>query len=206
MLAGLGLLFCWLFLRPILDAAAGTTARGFFVAAIASLSRLSIPFLLAFFPLYATLRGVKVYEEFVEGAEEGFEVAIRIIPYLVAILVAIGMFRAAGGIDLLSRALGPFLRAVGFPAELLPMVLMRPLSGSGTLGMFTELVKQLGPDNLVTRTGATIYGSTETTFYVLAVYFGSVAVKKTRFALVAGLVADFVGVVASVVICTWVFG
>jgi len=177
-----------------------------FVRIVDAISKLSIPFVLSFFPLYAALRRVKVYEEFVEGAKEGFQVAIRIIPYLVAILVAIGMFRAAGGIDLLSRALKPAMLAVGFPPDLLPLVLMRPLSGSGTLGIFTELVKNLGPDHLISRTAGTIFGSTETTFYVLAVYFGSVAVKRTRYALLAGLTADFVGVVASVIICRIVFG
>ena len=177
-----------------------------FVRVINAISRLSIPFLLSGFPLYAALRRVRIYEEFVEGAKEGFDVAIRIIPYLVAILVAIGMFRAAGGIDLLGRALNPLMRAVGFPPELLPMVLMRPLSGSGTLGMFAELVKQYGPDSLVSRMGGTIYGSTETTLYVLAVYFGSVGIKRTRYALLAGLTADLVGVIASVLVCRWVFG
>ena len=177
-----------------------------FVRIVDAISRLSIPFLLSAFPLYAALRRVKVYEEFVDGAKEGFEVAIRIIPYLVAILVAIGMFRAAGGLEIVARLLKPIMSAVGFPPDLLPLVLMRPLSGSGTLGIFSELVKQCGPDSLVTRMGATIYGSTETTFYVLAVYFGSVAVKKTRYAVLAGLTADFVGVVASIVICRLVFG
>ena len=177
-----------------------------FVRLVNALSRISVPFLLSFFPLYAVLRHVRIYEEFVEGAKEGFEVAIRIIPYLVAILVAIGMFRAAGGIDLLSRVLNPVMQVLGFPADLLPIVLMRPLSGSGTLGMFAELVKQQGPDSLVSRMAATIYGSTETTLYVLAVYFGSVGIKRTRYALLAGLTADAVGVIASVIICRAMFG
>jgi spore maturation protein SpmA len=176
-----------------------------FVRVVNSVSKLAIPFLLAGFPLYAALRRVRVYEEFVEGAKEGLEVALRIIPYLVAILVAIGMFRAAGGIDLLSHVLGPFLSAVGFPTDLLPLALMRPLSGSGALGLFTELVKHCGPDDVVSRMGGTIFGSTETTFYVLAVYFGSVAVRRTRHAILAGLTADLVAVVASVVVCRIVF-
>jgi spore maturation protein B len=180
-------------------------ARGLFVRLVDSISKLSIPFLLSVFPLYAMLRRVKVYEEFVDGAKEGFEVAVRIIPYLVAILVAIGMFRAAGGIDLLSKALRPMMLAIGLPPDLLPLVFMRPLSGSGSLGIFTELVKQFGPDSLVSRIGGTIYGSTETTFYVLAVYFGSVAIKKTRHALLAGLTADLVAVVASVIVCRLMF-
>jgi spore maturation protein SpmA len=177
-----------------------------FVRMVDAVSKLSIPFMLSAFPLYAALRHVKVYEEFVEGAKEGFDVAVRIIPYLVAILVAIGMFRGAGGIDIVSNALKPLMSVLGFPPDLLPMVLMRPLSGSGTLGMFTELVKQCGPDSLVTRMGGTIYGSTETTFYVLAVYFGSVAIKRTRYAVLAGLTADLAGVVASVIVCRLVFG
>ena len=195
-------------LMPALAPAAAATgnASSTFVRIVESVSKLAIPFMLSVFPLYAALRRVKVYEEFVDGAKEGFDVAIRIIPYLVAILVAMGMFRAAGGIDLLSHALGPVMRAIGFPPPLLPMVLMRPLSGSGTLGLFAELVKQYGPDSIISRMGGTIFGSTETTFYVLAVYFGSVAVKRTRYALPAGLIADTVGVIASVILCKLVFG
>ena len=205
-------LFLYLFVRLAFPALVGAqtppewAGQSTFVRAVNAVSRLSIPLVLSAFPLYAVLRRVRIYEEFVEGAKEGFEVALRIIPYLVAILVAIGMFRAAGGIDLLSRALRPVMQAVGFPSELLPMVLMRPLSGSGTLGMFTELVKQSGPDSLVSRMGGTIYGSTETTFYVLAVYFGAVGIKRTRYALLAGLTADLVAVIASVIICRLVFG
>jgi len=211
-LAAYGLFFVWLFLRlafPTLVGAeqpAALAGQSAFVRGVGAISKLSIPLMLSVFPLYAMLRRVKVYEEFVEGAKEGFEVAIRIIPYLVAILVAIGMFRAAGGIDLLSRVLAPALGAVGFPTDLLPLVLMRPLSGSGTLGIFTELVKQFGPDSLIARMGGTIFGSTETTFYVLAVYFGAVGIRRTRYALLAGLTADFVGVVVSVVVCKLVFG
>ena len=187
-------------------AAANVANSTTFVRIVDAVSKLSIPFMLSVFPLYAALRHVKVYEEFVDGAKEGFDVAIRIIPYLVAILVAMGMFRAAGGIDMLSAALAPVMQAIGFPPPLLPMVLMRPLSGSGTLGLFAELVKQYGPDSIISRMGGTIFGSTETTFYVLAVYFGSVGIKRTRYALPAGLIADTVGVIASVIFCKMVFG
>ncbi|HEX5221361.1 MAG TPA: nucleoside recognition domain-containing protein [Verrucomicrobiae bacterium] len=176
-----------------------------FVRLLNTVSLLAVPFLLSFFPLYAALRRVKVYEQFVEGAKEGFQVAVNIIPYLVAILVAVGMLRGAGGIDLLTKALKPVLDLVHFPSELLPMCLMRPLSGSGTFGMFTELVKQFGPDSLIARTAGTIYGSTETTFYVIAVYFGAVAVKRTRHAVPAGLLADGVGMIASVIVCRMMF-
>jgi len=181
-------------------------AKGALVAGVNAVSYLAIPFLIAFFPLYAALCKVPVYEEFVEGAKEGFQVAIRIIPYLVAIIAAVAMFRAAGGIRLITDLLGPALSAVNFPTDLLPLALMRPLSGSGANGLFAELVQSHGPDSLVARMGATIMGSTETTFYVIAVYFGSVAVRRTRHAVPAGLIADLTGVAASVTICNLVFG
>lgn len=184
-------------------------AQSLVVRVVDSISYLAIPFLLGFFPLYAALRRVNVYEEFVEGAREGFDVAVRIIPYLVAIIAAVAMFRAAGGIDLITNALGPLLAAIYFPPELLPLSLMRPLSGSGANGLFAELVRPdgpHGPDSLIAQMGATIMGSTETTFYVIAVYFGSVAIRRTRHAVPAGLCADLAGITASVVICNLVFG
>ena len=188
------------------EASAELARQNGFLRSVNAVSLLSIPFLLSFFPLYAALRKVKVYEEFVEGAKEGFQVSVMIIPYLVAILVAIGMFRAAGGIEMLSTVLKPALDFVHFPTELVPMCLVRPLSGSGTLGLFTDLVKQFGPDSLIARTGGTIYGSTETTFYVIAVYFGAVNVRRTRHAVPAGLIADAVGIIASVYVCWLMFG
>jgi spore maturation protein SpmA len=195
--------FGWLFWRFMAGSAGTDTV---FVRGINAVAVLAIPFFLAFFPLYAALRRVPVYEEFVEGAKEGFQVAVRIIPYLVAMLVAVGMFRAAGGIDLLALALGPALRAVGFPVDLLPMTLMRPLSGGGTIGLFTELVNTHGADSLISRMGATVMGSTETTLYVVAVYFGAVGVRRARHAVAAGLLADLAGVIASVAVCWAVFG
>jgi len=175
--------------------------KGVIIRSLFAVSILAVPFLLSFFPLYAALRGVKVYEQFVEGAREAFVVAQRIIPFLVAMLVSIAMLREAGVIDAMTRSLGPALSKVGFPVDLLPMVLMRPLSGSATQGIFVELINHLGPDTLVSRMAATIYGSTETTFYVLAVYFGSVAIRKTRHAVAAGLIADTTAVIASIIIC-----
>jgi len=180
--------------------------KGPVLRSLFAVSVLAVPFLLSFFPLYAALRGVKVYEQFTEGAKEAFGVAQRIIPFLVAMLVAIRMLREAGVIEMMTRTLTPVLSAIHFPADLLPMVLMRPLSGSATQGIFVELINRLGPDTLTSRIAATIYGSTETTFYVLAVYFGSVAVRKTRHAIAAGLIADTVAVIASVAICTLVLG
>jgi spore maturation protein SpmA len=192
--------------QPPPAAVVDATAPHLALRAVGTLSLLAVPFLLVFFPLYAALRGVKVYEEFVEGAKEGFQVAVRVIPFLVAILVAIGMFRGAGGIEAMKSLLAPLLTPLGFPPDLLPLVLVRPLSGSATTGIFAELVQRLGPDSLTTRMAGTIFGSTETTFYVIAVYFGSVAVRRTRHAVAAGLLADLAGVIASVVICRLMFG
>lgn len=184
---------------------ADLAGKGPVIRSLFAISTLAVPFLLSFFPLYAALRGVKVYEQFTEGAKEAFGVAQRIVPFLVAMLVAIRMLREAGVIDLLTRTLSPVLSAIHFPADLLPMVLMRPLSGSATQGLFVELINRLGPDTLTSRIAGTIYGSTETTFYVLAVYFGSVSIRQTRHAVAAGLIADTVAVIASTAICTMVF-
>ena len=200
------LFFGWLFIQAVIAPPAAGAVTSPLIRVVDAISKLLVPFLLAVFPLYAALRGVKIYEEFVEAAKEGFDVAIRIIPYLLAMLCAVGMFRAAGGIDMITSVLAPVLKLIHFPTELLPMVLLRPMSGSGTLGMFTELTKQFGPDSLIARMAGTIYGSTETTFYVLAVYFGSVAIRRTRYAVIAGLTADAVSVIVSIVLCRAVFG
>lgn len=183
-----------------------TLGQALWIRLLNAVSLLAIPFLLTAFPLYAALRGVAVYEEFVEGAREGFQVAVRIIPFLVAMLVAIGFLRGAGAIEAFTAWLRDPLSAVGFPAELLPLSLIRPLSGSASLAALGDLVKTFGPDSLLARSGATIFGSTETTFYVIAVYFGSVGIRRTRHAIWAGLIADATGVVAAVVVCRAMFG
>ncbi len=210
-LAAFVLFFVYLFLGMTMSEwhlipAATAPGDGLFVRAVKAISLLAIPFFLAFFPLYAALRGIKVYEEFVEGAKEGFSVAVRIIPYLVTILAAVGFFRGARGIDLIARVLKPVLTALQFPPELLTLAFMRPLSGSGSIALVSDVVKTYGPNHLYSLTAGTILGSTETTFYVLAVYFGSVGIRRTRHAVAAGLIADFAGVVASVIICRMMFG
>jgi spore maturation protein B len=166
----------------------------------------AIPFLLFIIPILAIKNKVKVYEAFVDGAKGGFEVAIKIIPYLVAILVAIGMFRASGAMDIFVKIISPVTDFIGMPAEALPAALMRPLSGSGTLGIATEVMKEYGPDSFIGRLVSTFFGSTETTFYVIAVYFGAVGIKKTRHAVPAGLVGDLAGLLAALFICKIVFG
>lgn len=169
------------------------------------LSLLAIPFIIFVFIGYGYIKKVKVYEVFVEGAKEGFNVGVKIIPYLVAMLVAIAMFRESGAIDLLKTAMAPLTGLIGMDPELLPMALMRPLSGSGSLGVMTELMKTHGVDSLIGFTASTMYGSTETTFYVIAVYFGAVGIRKTRYAITAGLIADAAGLIAAVLICRAIF-
>ncbi len=208
---GLFAMFAW----QLVANAHPTDAKSSILAFVRAISTLAVPFLFSFFPLYAALRRIPVYEEFIEGAKEGFAVATRIIPYLVAILASIGMVRAAfaasakldwfaTGMSGLSR----FLAFIGVPGDLLPLILLRPLSGSGASGVFNEIIRNPalgGPDSLISRMAGCIMGSTETTFYVIAVYFGSVAVRRTRHAIPAGLIADLTGVIASIWICRLMF-
>ncbi len=162
------------------------------------ISVLAIPLVLLVFLSWGFFKKVKVYEVFVEGAKDGFNTAIRIIPYLVAMLVAIAIFRASGALELLTTLLAPATSLIGMPPEALPMAFMRPLSGSGSLGIMTELMKVHGPDSFIGVLASTMYGSSETTFYVLAVYFGAVNIKNTRHAVPVGIIADVVGMLAAV--------
>ena len=165
-----------------------------------------LPIIISGLILYGWTRRVPVYDSFVEGAKEGFQVALRIIPYLVAILVAIGMFRASGWLDVLIEMLVPLSSTIGMPAEALPMALLRPLSGSGALAVASEAMTTYGPDSLVGYMVSTYQGSTETTFYVLAVYFGAVGIKNSRHALPACLLADITGLLAATFIVNVIFG
>ena len=167
--------------------------------AIGLLSFFVIPAIVVGFPLYGLYKRVPVFETFVEGAKEGFSVSIRIIPYLVAILFAIGMFRASGAMDFLIGALNPVLSLIGVPGEVLPMAIIRPLTGSGSAGLVAEMIAQYGEDSIFVKMAATMFGSTETTFYVIAVYFGAVNIKKTRHAIAAGLTAD----ISAMLIAVW---
>ncbi len=178
----------------------------YFKRFIEVISIVAIPALIILFIGYGAVKRIRVYEQFVEGAKEGFNIAVRIIPYLVAILMAIGIFRAGGAMDWLIYILKPFTDFIGMPAEALPMALMRPLSGSGSLGIMTEILKVHGPDSFIGIMVSTFFGSTETTFYVLAVYFGAVNIKNTRHALPAGLIADLAGILGAVFIVRMLFG
>ena len=166
-----------------------------------------IPGLMVGFLVFGFVRRVRVYEVFVEGAKEGFQVAVKIIPYLVAILVAVGMFRASGAMDAMVRFLGPLTGRFGLPAEALPMALLRPLSGSGAYGILASIINDpaVGPDSYVGYLVSTLQGSTETTFYVLAVYFGAVQVRRIRHALGAALTADVAGIIGAIVACSYLY-
>ncbi len=163
-----------------------------------------LPGLMVAFLAFGLARKVAIYEAFVEGAKEGFQVALRIIPYMVAILVAIGMLKASGGLDVLVRALATFTGAVGLPAEALPMALMRPLSGSGAYAILASVINDpaIGPDSYTGYLVSTLQGSTETTFYVMAVYYGAIQIRRVRHTLAAALAADLAGVIFSIIACT----
>ncbi len=175
-------------------------------SALELLSTWAIPLLVAGIPLLALLRGVKVYPVFVEGAKEGFQIGVRIIPPLVAIVVALGMLRASGTMDGLASLLAPLTSRVGIPASVLPMTIVRPLSGGAALGVVADVLRSDGPDSYAGRLASVMAGSTETTFYVLAVYFGAVGITRYRQALPAALIADVAGFAASVVAVRLLFG
>lgn len=171
-----------------------------------SASNWIVPLLILGIPLYAfAVKRVRVYESFIEGAKEGFTIGVRIMPYLVGILVAIGMFRASGAMDWLVWAIRPLVAWAGFPPEALPSSLMRSLSGSAAFAMSSEIFELYGPDSFIGRLVSVIQGSTETTFYIMAVYFGAVAVRKTRYTLAASLITDASGIAAAFVITRLLF-
>lgn len=165
-----------------------------------------VPIIVCGIPLFGLLRGIPVYAEFVEGAREGLLLAARLLPYLAAIVVAISALRASGAMDWLVGALAGPMGALGLPAEILPLAAIRPISGSGALALTADLMRQHGADSAIGRLACVVQGSTDTTLYIIAVYFGSVGVRRVRHALACGLVADAVAVFASVYLCRWWFG
>lgn len=165
----------------------------------------AVPVILLGIPAYGMFKGVRVYESFTDGAKEGFTNAIRIIPFLVAMLVAIGVLRASGALGYFAQLVSPITGFIGMPSEVLPMALMRPLSGGGANGIMVDLFKTYGPDSLIGRMASVISGSTDTTLYIIAVYFGAVGVKKVRYSLGAGLLADLAGILAAVFVTNLMF-
>lgn len=173
---------------------------------ISVISSWAIPAIILVILIYGIVKDVKVYEAFIEGAKEGIMTAVKVIPYLMAMIIAITMFKESGAMNLLIFALTPIAKLIGIPSEVLPLAVMRPLSGSASLGMVADIIKNYGADSSVGRIASTMMGSTETIFYTLAVYFGAVGIRNSRYTLKAALIADIVGVIASVWICTLVFG
>lgn len=169
------------------------------------ISLYALPAIIVIILTVALTKKVAIYEEFTEGAKDGFKVAINIIPYLVAIIVGISMFRACGAMDNLSSFLAPLLKKISVPPDSLPIMITRSLSGSATLGLFSEIAHKYGADAYITKLCAVIVGSSETTFYVLSVYFGSVGIKKFRYAIFVGLLADFIGIIGAILVCSWFF-
>jgi spore maturation protein B len=171
-----------------------------------SLSLWAIPAMLALIPLWGFIRRVKVYDTFIEGAEEGLQVAVKIIPFLVGMMVALSVFRASGAMELLANLIAPVTSRLGFPTEILPLMIVRPLSGAGALAVTADLLKVQHPDSFLGRLASIMQGSTDTTFYVLTVYFGAVGIRRARYAPAVGLFADAVGFLAALFACRWFFG
>jgi len=172
---------------------------------INNISKYAMPVFISTILIYGHMKGIDVYSAFIEGAKDGLTTAIRIMPYLVAMFVAIAMFRTSGAMDILIFVLNPIAKDVGIPSEILPLVIMRPISGMASLGILAELFNTYGVDSFAGRVASTAMGSSETIFYTLSVYFGSVGIKDIRYTLIAALIAEFAGVIVAVIVCSYVF-
>ncbi len=173
--------------------------------AVTYISAAFVPVFIASVVIYGIIKKVAVYDKFIEGAKQGLETVIRILPYVVGFVFAINIFSASGCFDYISSALSPALSAVGIPPEILPLALMRPFSGSAAIAALTSILNRYGPDTFIGRTASTLMGSTETLFYTVALYFGSVGIKKTRYTVPAALISEISGLISSVIICKLLF-
>jgi len=176
-----------------------------FIEFCEQLSIWAIPIILLVIPVVGYFRNVKVYEAFVDGASEGFHTSIRIMPFLVAMMVAVNIFRASGAMEVGVEYVGSLLYVLGVPPDLVPLAIMRPLSGTGALGLTTEILNTYGPDSMVGRIASTVLGSTDTTFYILTVYFGAVGITKPRYSVFVGLLGDMIGFLGSIYLCQYLF-
>lgn len=173
---------------------------------ISVISLAFIPLLIGFILLHGTFKGVPTYESFVEGGKEGIKIAVSIIPYLVGMLVSISVFRASGALEALMKWIRPAMESMGMPAEIVPLILIRPISGTAALGMTSDLISVYGPDSFIGRLASVLQGSTDTTLYVITVYFGAVGVKKMGDALKVGLLADLFGIIVAIAVVVLIFG
>ncbi|MGM0852933.1 MAG: spore maturation protein [Bacillota bacterium] len=172
---------------------------------ISTISLWLIPIMIGFILIYGTLKKVPTYEVFVDGGKEGIKIAVSIIPFLIGMLVAITIFRESGALEFFVNLIRPGLLALGIPPEIVPLAIIRPISGTAALGMMSDIVATHGPDSFIGRLASTLQGSTDTTLYVLTVYFGAVGIRKMGDALKVGLLADIVGIVAAIFIVTIMF-
>lgn len=173
---------------------------------VSLISLWAIPSIICLILVYGAIKKVPVYETFIEGAKDGFGTAITIIPHLVGMMVAVSIFRASGALDYLLKIMTPVLTFLHIPADIVPLALIRPISGTGALAITTDIIEQFGPDSFLGRLASTMQGSTDTTLYVLTVYFGAVGIRKIRYALKVGLWADFAGAIAAIFIVSYIFG
>ena len=164
------------------------------------ISTIAVPVVIIIIVIYGIADKKKVYDIFVEGATEGMSIVIKIFPTLLGIFLAVGVLRSSGLLEIITRAVSVFTNKVGFPSEVMPLAMLRPISGSASLAVATDIMKTYGVDSKIGLITSTIMGSTETTFYTIAIYTGSIGVKKIRFALVAALIADFVGMLTSAIV------
>ena len=172
---------------------------------LSQMSNFILPGLILFILIYAVIKKVNIYETFIDGAKDGLKTSIKIIPYLMAIIVAVGMFRASGAIDVIANLLKTPLSYFNIPADILPIMIVRSLSGSANLGVLSDIVTNVGANTYTAKLAAVMVGSSETTFYVLAVYFGAVGIKKVRYALLTGLLADAAGIIAAIFVASYFF-
>ena len=176
-----------------------------FKSLIYSISAWIIPSIILITLVFSVVKKIPVYETFIDGAKDGLKVTVGIIPYLIALITAVSMLRASGAIDLAARAFSGCLDYFKIPVDVVPIMFIRSLSGSAVLGLFSEIAGNFGPDAYATKLAAIMVGSSETTFYVLSVYFGAVGVKKFRHSLCAGVFADIIGIIAAVLVARWLF-
>jgi spore maturation protein B len=169
------------------------------------LSNLMFLMFVAGIPFYGAWKRINVFDSFVEGAKDGFQTSVNLIPYLIAMMMAIGMLRASGFFDLLQTLIQPLMDYLKIPSDILPLILIRPFSGSAANGILADIIKTQGGDSWISKLASTIMGSTETTFYVVAIYFGTINIRHTRYAIPAGLLADFSGMMAAIIVCRYLF-
>ncbi len=175
------------------------------MSAVETVSVLLLPLFILFVIVFGLVKKTRVYESFIEGAKQGFSVSFKIMPYVVAFVFAVGLFRAAGGFELLTSILKPVLSFLNIPTEVIPLAITRPFSGSASLGVLASILKESGPDSFAGRVASTIMGSSETVFYTVALYFGSVGISKTRHTIPAALAAEITALLAAVLICSILF-